>query len=332
MSDDANIAIFQSLLPHASLEDAKHYLELAGGDAEVAAAIYSSEKPAAPVATTNASSRVQAPASTPAKKSNKPQEYFAGGSTNSGTAVLGPPGEGGSSGSGRDVASGIIDLAKDQGTRGPPPGEATTFGGSGRRLGHTEGASLPVNTGVRGEKTIKLTFYENGFIVEDGPLRSFDEPANKQFLEILKQGRVPPELAQQYPNADISVAIADHKDETYVAPFKAFSGSGKALSGGEGSSSPATHDTTPFEEMNVEDTLPTANVALQLLDGTRMEVKCNPSVHTINHLRTIAAKARPNTPPFELWARDIPPRPLPDLSATIEAARCVRCIVFMKKK
>jgi len=33
-----------------------------------------------------------------------------------------------------------------------------------------------------------LKFWSNGFSVDDGPLRAFDDPANQQFLNSVKRG------------------------------------------------------------------------------------------------------------------------------------------------
>jgi hypothetical protein len=37
---------------------------------------------------------------------------------------------------------------------------------------------------------LALTFWRNGFSVDDGPLRAMDDPANAAFLEALRQGHV----------------------------------------------------------------------------------------------------------------------------------------------
>ena len=38
------------------------------------------------------------------------------------------------------------------------------------------------------QKQVVLKFWSNGFSVDDGPLRSFDDPANEQFLSSVRQG------------------------------------------------------------------------------------------------------------------------------------------------
>ena len=43
---------------------------------------------------------------------------------------------------------------------------------------------------------VKLTLYANGFTVDDGEFRDYNEPQNKEFMEEVKKGYVPKELQQ----------------------------------------------------------------------------------------------------------------------------------------
>lgn len=40
----------------------------------------------------------------------------------------------------------------------------------------------------------KITMYKGGFVVDDGPYRALDDPANADFLRAIAIGRVPAEL------------------------------------------------------------------------------------------------------------------------------------------
>lgn len=43
-----------------------------------------------------------------------------------------------------------------------------------------------------------LKLWKNGFSIDDGPLRDFQDPANKQFLDAVSKGSVGPNLPQQH--------------------------------------------------------------------------------------------------------------------------------------
>jgi len=43
-------------------------------------------------------------------------------------------------------------------------------------------------SGEAASKKVKVTLWQNGFTLNDGPLRDPSEPANKKFLQALQQG------------------------------------------------------------------------------------------------------------------------------------------------
>lgn len=99
--------------------------------------------------------------------------------------------------------------------------------------------------------TRKLVFWKQGFTVDDGELRHYDDPANNAFLEAVNRGYIqlpfllccmplilhlfrvaPPELAEQ--DQEIDLQIVDNKGQDYVPPpsvLKPFSGAGHSLGG-----------------------------------------------------------------------------------------------------
>lgn len=46
---------------------------------------------------------------------------------------------------------------------------------------------------------MSLKFYKNGIIVQDGPLRSYEDPATTSFLKDILDGYFPSELQEAYP-------------------------------------------------------------------------------------------------------------------------------------
>jgi len=59
--------------------------------------------------------------------------------------------------------------------------------------------------------SIKVTLYSNGFSLNDGPFRDCKEEENKLFVQELRQGKIPRELANKYKN-DLDVSL---EDKTY---------------------------------------------------------------------------------------------------------------------
>lgn len=94
---------------------------------------------------------------------------------------------------------------------------------------------------------IPIRFYSNGFTVGDGDLRRFEE--NREFIESVKRGEVPPELRPANTNGRqvqvgstlrrrslicrcLQVRLEDHSKEEYkrvVPEFQSFSGAGHAV-------------------------------------------------------------------------------------------------------
>ena len=132
----------------------------------------------------------------------------------------------------RSSIDALFEKAKANGARTPEEMtsyRSSAFGGAGRRLGHDQGPSVPVQPLTREEKSIKITFYRNGFTVDEGPLRNPNDPAEAAFLETLNRGFMPREISEKYPNTDVNVVMGDRGDEDYVPQFKAFEGSGNRL-------------------------------------------------------------------------------------------------------
>jgi UBX domain-containing protein 1 len=325
-----DVAKFLSLMPNATEAQARHYIAVAGGDVEVGCAIFCSEVPPSTTSAAKPPPKAVAPSTAPRKQ----QEYFAGGAPSSGVALVAAP-DSAEAPNDSDLVSGIINKAKEGGEM-QPANASSSFQGGGRRLGHTAGASPVVQTGVKEEKTIKIAFYKNGFLVEGEDFKDITVPENKAFLETLHRGIVPKEIAQRYPNAAISIAVADHHDEEYKSPFKAFQGTGNSLQPTSSSSAPSTAKPTPMSSASaqaivVDASLPVSVIPVQLLDGRRVEVSVNPGVHTVGALHSHVTHLIQTAEGFQLWVRDMPPRRLTDVKQTLEDAKCNKAVVFAKK-
>lgn len=192
--------------------------------------------------------------------------------------------------------------------------EATTstqrlsFTGTGYRLGSEEGPSAiinpitpteePPNTAVR-----HLTFWRNGFSIEDGPLMAYDDPANEDFLKAIKGGRAPLAWLIVKTDQPVDVRVVRRMGEDYKLPPKQpFSGSGQRLGSPTPavitSSTPGTYPSTSSSEpaprareLEIDESLPITSIQIRLGDGTRMLARFN-HTHTVGDIRNFINAAR----------------------------------------
>ena len=150
-------------------------------------------------------------------------------------------------------------------------------------------------------QTRNLTFWRDGFSIEDGPLFQYEAPGNRELLEAIQAGRAPPSLFNIRYNQPLQLVVAQRTTEEYRAPPKkparACGGSGNRLGSpapeiagsGSGTSSPSMPGgmgrpqgilqggtTSPARtadahqiKFEVDESKPTTNVQLRLGDGTR---------------------------------------------------------------
>jgi len=88
--------------------------------------------------------------------------------------------------------------------------------------------------GNRPDTEVRITVYQNGFVVDDGEFREYDTPENKEFMSELNKGYVPKELREKY-NKPVGVALEDRRKEKFIPPpppaYVAYSGAGMSLGG-----------------------------------------------------------------------------------------------------
>ena len=84
---------------------------------------------------------------------------------------------------------------------------------------------------------IRITLYANGFTIENGELREYDTPENKEFMKELNEGYIPKELRAKY-NKPIGIALEDRRKEKKRLPtppkYVAYSGEGVSMGGTAG--------------------------------------------------------------------------------------------------
>ena len=63
-----------------------------------------------------------------------------------------------------------------------------------------------------------LTFWQDGFSIEDGPLMRYDDPANRETLEAINAGRAPLSLLNVRFGQPVELLVARRTNEKYVPP------------------------------------------------------------------------------------------------------------------
>lgn len=181
------------------------------------------------------------------------------------------------------------------------------FTGAGYRLGDGTEESTFSEPVVVGRKNVvkTLTFYKNGFQVDEGPLREYSDPANQQFLREVESGYVPREM-EEPGIGHVSINLVDKKDEEYVPPkpkLQPFTGRGYRLMEGTqdsnltaaSSSSDSGSRETERVPVQADPTKPTTSIQIRLHDGTRLVARFNED-QTLGDVRRFVSSARPLPP------------------------------------
>ncbi|KAM3069077.1 protein phosphatase regulator [Clarireedia jacksonii] len=245
----------------------------------------------------------------------EPRDLFAGGEK-SGLAVQDPTNA--NRNDPRKVVSDILKKAKANTARpggepsqtGPGP---SRFHGSGQTLGGDDTPSRVIPNpnqappDVGPTQTRILHLWEEGFSIEDGPLRRFDDPSNAADLQMIRGGRAPLHLMGVRPDQPVDVQLMKH-DSPYKAPpkvYKPFSGSGVRLGSptpGGSSNAPASEPaaaapapaSTSVPDMEIDPSQPTLNIRIQLANGTRLPARFNTS-HTVGDVYSFISRAYPGS-------------------------------------
>ncbi|KAF9322021.1 hypothetical protein BG003_008212 [Podila horticola] len=287
------------------------------------------------------------------------QNYFAGGEK-SGVMLQGPPGK-------KDPNALVEDILKKAAKGGQAPEEEpqpqpkkSYFTGSGNRLGsegESSSSSAPVapQTPTRSTPTPEaletvtrhLTFWRNGYSLDDGPLMSYTDPANREFLDAINRGQAPIKYLNIKPGQPVEMRVAKRMDEDYKeppkAPPKAFEGAGNRLgsvaspvSGSStpgsfpGQSAPATSVPTPPRSLQIDESQPVTSIQIRLADGSRMVARFN-QTHTVNDIRGYinASQAGESSRPYVLQT-SFPKKDLEDVHQTVKDAGLLNAVVLQR--
>ncbi|GMS95818.1 hypothetical protein PENTCL1PPCAC_17993, partial [Pristionchus entomophagus] len=186
-----------------------------------------------------------------------------------------------------------------------------------------------------------MTAYENGFQLNDGDLRPFDDPANAAFLNDIARGRIPRELTLQYPGKEIDMKMIRMPGNYEPPKVVLFGGSGARL----GAVVPEVVDNVPplvskedsesalkaaQASLTVDESKPVTQVQIRLPDGNRLVARLNQSA-TVSELRAFIATAHPSLAysPFELRT-SFPNALIEDESKTLQGASLLNSVVLVK--
>ncbi|XP_022349860.1 NSFL1 cofactor p47 isoform X3 [Enhydra lutris kenyoni] len=246
------------------------------------------------------------------------QRFYAGGSERSGQQIVGPPRK-------KSPNELVDDLFKGAKEHGAVAVERVT-----KSPGETSKPKVHV----------VLKLWKSGFSLDNGELRSYQDPSNAQFLESIRRGEVPAELRRLAHGGQVNLDMEDHRDEDFVKPkgaFKAFTGEGQKL----GSTAPqvlntsspaqqAENEAKASSSVSIDESQPTTNIQIRLADGGRLVQKFNHS-HRISDIRLFIVDARPAmaATSFVLMTT-FPNKELADESQTLKEANLLNAVIVQR--
>ena len=204
------------------------------------------------------------------------------------------------------------------------------------------------NTAPKDEKPreFALKMWQNGFSIDDGPLRAYNDQENREFLQDVMRGRIPRELVREARGGEVMVNMEDHKDRPYEAPkvkTKPFQGSGHVLGNiapavastgatqASSSAGPALSEADAQKKVNVDSSKPMTTLQVRLSSGGRMVVKMNES-NTISDLRRYIRLVKPEAPVNFSLHTTFPNKELTDDSASLKDAGVLGAAILMRDK
>ncbi|KAF8157375.1 SEP domain-containing protein, partial [Mycena galopus ATCC 62051] len=183
-----------------------------------------------------------------------------------------------------------------------------------------------------------LTFWRDGFTVEDGPLMRSDDPAN---ADAIHAGHAPPSILNVRYGQRVDGSVTQRTSDDYVPPpSKRFSGSGNRLGAPVPTSTASTALTSTSSagsgastgpiSFEVDQKQTTTSVQIRPGDGTRIICRMD-LTHTVRDPRNSINGARPEdlTRHYTIGTM-FPNRTLDDNAATIKEAGLANSVVVQR--
>lgn len=157
------------------------------------------------------------------------------------------------------------------------------------------------------ERTLHI--WTDGFSIDDGELRRFDDPANEAALAMIRQGRAPVHLMNVRHDQPIDIKLEQHPEAWRQLPtiYRPFAGEGRRLGApvpgavdpaaatpAASSAAPSSSAASGAEAPAVDDSQPTVTIRVQLPDGTRLPARFN-TTHTIGDVYGFVRAASADT-------------------------------------
>ncbi|KAK3366328.1 hypothetical protein B0T24DRAFT_560637 [Lasiosphaeria ovina] len=256
-------------------------------------------------------------------EAHRPRDLFAGGEK-SGLAVQDPNNR---SSDPKKLINDIVAKAKANSKRPESPDEAAagpsrpTFRGSGQTLGgdgvesrtipNPRGSAIPTVASEPPQERM-LHIWADGFSIDDGELRRFDDPQNQADIQMIRQGRAPLHLMNIRYDERVDVKLQQHPENYHPLPriYRPFGGEGRRLGSpvpGDGSTpaprataatttAATTTQTGPSQaaSTSVDESQPVLTLRIQLPDGRRVPARFN-TTHTVGDVYAFVHSAAPAT-------------------------------------
>ncbi|KAL2195237.1 hypothetical protein P885DRAFT_41279 [Corynascus similis CBS 632.67] len=243
-----------------------------------------------------------------------PRDLFAGGEK-SGLAVQDPAQR---SSDPRKLIGDIVAKARSNArqsseeTAGPSRsrfrGAGQTLGGDGvesRVIPDPRGSAIPTATAEGPVQERVLHIWNDGFSIDDGELRRFDDPQNRADLQMIREGRAPIHLMNVRLDQRVDVKLQQHNEDYRPLPkvYRPFSGEGRRLGSpvpGEAAAAPqpvsttaATASASQAPSTGVDESQPILTLRIQLPDGTRLPARFN-TTQTVGDVYDFIERSSPS--------------------------------------
>lgn len=185
-----------------------------------------------------------------------------------------------------------------------------------------------------------LKLWKDGFSVDDGHLYRYDDPANKDYLEAINNGRAPLSLLNVEYGQAVDVNVEKRTDDAYRPPpktYKPFEGSGHRLgteAPPENSNSAKSRAEGPSESngsatMAIDEALPTTSLQIRLAAGGRLVSQFNTS-HTLTDVYDFVERSAPSEGRQYTLLTPFPRKEYSKDGTTIEAAGLLKGVLQQK--